>query len=117
MCDRRMADLQREMDELRQRLRTPQSSEGLHDSPIAMLTAAAELGNDSVRAEEPAGLQTPLAAAAAPTPYLRPPLPPRQLLASRDTPRGQYLPNPMTSSRMLNGVVVTAEEVNELFQM
>ena len=73
---------------------------------MAMLTAAAELDVDPVSTSEPAGLQAPLS-----------PYPLRQLLPSAHTHRGRYGADQSTSSRMLNEVLVTGEEINEIFQL
>jgi hypothetical protein len=106
--DRRLSELEKESEELRRKLRTSHSTESPNPSPIALLTAAAEMG---VREEPSAGgdLDIPTSQVAAPT-YPLTTTGPAPVWTEGTT-------GDITKSRSVNGVWVTGEEVDELFQL
>lgn len=107
---RRLSDLQRESEELRQRLRASQPADP-QPSPIALLTAAAELGGRS-------GPQSDTLSGHS---HVSPETYPPQLLApsslSSGTPGPALETNDVTLSRTLNGVEVTGQEIDDLFEL
>ncbi|KAJ5732403.1 hypothetical protein N7493_003884 [Penicillium malachiteum] len=106
---KRLSDLERESAELRQKLRTSQSADP-HPSPIALLTAAAEMGvHAGPRSDTLSGPSQ-----VSPESY------PLQLLAPSSL--GSGTPGPalenashVTLSRTLNGVEVSSQEIDDLF--
>ncbi|KAJ5641341.1 hypothetical protein N7490_005341 [Penicillium lividum] len=105
---RRLSDLQRESEELRRKLRASQPADP-HPSPIALLTAAAELGSRP----DPQGASYPSSQA---TPDVYPP----QLLAPSSLGSGTPAPafdNDATLPRTLNGIELTSQEIDDLFQL
>ncbi|OGM47736.1 Zn(II)2Cys6 transcription factor [Aspergillus bombycis] len=112
----RLSELEHETDELRKRLRSSQSALP-QPSPIAMLTAAAEMGVHSTGVEVGLHLtpqsQSPPASCAetsVPSVSLRPPLP------RVGYTLGERVSDP-TVPRTLSGVEVTGEEIDEIFQL
>ncbi|KAJ5887189.1 hypothetical protein N7504_011236 [Penicillium tannophilum] len=107
---RRLSDLQRESEELRRKLRESQPADP-HPSPIALLTAAAELGSRS----DPHVASLPASSHVSPDSY------PTQLLAPGSlgsaTPAPAYDSNDATLPRSLNGVELTSAEIDDLFQL
>ncbi|KAJ5579540.1 uncharacterized protein N7459_005525 [Penicillium hispanicum] len=109
---KRLSELERESDELRQKLRASHPADP-HPSPIALLTAAAEMdvhsasGSDSISVPS----QVP------PDSY------PPQLLAPAGLPHDTPEPGPVlegcdpTKPRSLNGVEVSSEEIDDLFRL
>ncbi|KAJ6134731.1 hypothetical protein N7523_001053 [Penicillium sp. IBT 18751x] len=102
---KRISDLERESEDLRRKLRASQPADP-HLSPIALLTAAAEMG-----------VRTPASDTLSET--QPPPSYPPQLLA----PMGpeHRIPGPVcdgdTKSRTLNGIQISAQEIDDLFQI
>ncbi|QRD89666.1 Zn(II)2Cys6 transcription factor [Aspergillus flavus] len=112
----RLSELEQETDELRKRLKSSQSVLS-QPSPIAMLTAAAELGvhftGNAVGLDLTPQSQSPPASYAetsVPSLSLGPPLPQVEC-----TP-GERASDP-TVPRTLDGVEVTGEEIDEIFQL
>ncbi|RHZ63781.1 fungal specific transcription factor domain-containing protein [Aspergillus thermomutatus] len=131
----RRAELEQEANELRQQLQLQAApAPGHHASPIAMLTAAAEMGVHSASSEVALSLPTP-PAPALPTPPASGPspscgaAPPVQSyaqqvlssgcleapLAQADIESGNRLEP--TVPRTLNNVTVEAAEIDDLFQL
>ncbi|KAJ5310912.1 citrate synthase [Penicillium atrosanguineum] len=104
---KRISDLERESEDLRRKLRSSQPAD-THLSPIALLTAAAEMG-----------VRTPASDTLSETPQPPPSYPP-QLLAPtvlvHSTPGPAY-DGDTTKSRTLNGIQVSAQEIDDLFQI
>jgi hypothetical protein len=109
---RRLSELQYEADELRRKLRTSESSSCLA-SPIAVLTAAVDMGGTpeslaaSMSPRRPPGYLNPVPVTPAnihPTPVL-----PQEGSVMRTGGR--------TLARTLNGVLVEAEEIDDIFQL
>jgi hypothetical protein len=104
---RRISDLERESEDLRRKLRASQPADP-HPSPIALLTAAAELG-----------VHTPASDSLSETPQPPPSYAPGLLVP---TNLGHGAPGPLfngdtTKPRTLNGIQVSADEIDDLFQM
>lgn len=114
---RRLSELERESEDLRRKLRVSRSADP-QPSPIALLTAAAEIAprsetnSDSISA----------------TPSIPPPSYPPQLLApnglgiSSSTPAPAPTPvsgidGDTTRSRSLHGIEVFGDEIDDLFQL
>ncbi|GFF28779.1 Regulatory protein LEU3 [Aspergillus lentulus] len=129
----RRAELEHEANELRRQLQAAQAPNH-HASPIAMLTAAAEMGVHSASSEIALSLPTPPAPALPTPPASGPPscaaaLPvpsyAQQLLSSAGLgePLAQVDIEPdnhrlePTVPRTLNNVTVKAEEIDDLFQV
>ncbi|KAF4161057.1 hypothetical protein CNMCM6936_007311 [Aspergillus lentulus] len=129
----RRAELEHEANELRRQLQAAQAPNH-HASPIAMLTAAAEMGVHSASSEIALSLPTPPAPALPTPPASGPPscaaaLPvpsyAQQLLSSTGLgePLAQVDIEPdnhrlePTVPRTLNNVTVKAEEIDDLFQV
>lgn len=114
---RRLSELERETEELRRKLRASESSSGVA-SPIAVLTAAAEMG------VAPGNLAATPSASSPPRPsgYLNPTGPPVSMnlrpsgvLQNGDGP-GTHAGD-RTLARTLNGVRVEGEEIDDIFQL
>ncbi|KAJ5937586.1 hypothetical protein N7454_003928 [Penicillium verhagenii] len=109
---RRLSDLQRESEELRRKLRASQPADP-HPSPIALLTAAAELGSRG----DPHSSSLPSSSHVSPDSY------PPQLLAPSSLGSGTPAPAldnndaSATLARTLNGVELTKNEIDDLFQL
>ncbi|RAL15005.1 Zn(II)2Cys6 transcription factor [Aspergillus homomorphus CBS 101889] len=111
----RLSKLEQETDELRRKLRSSHS-ESLPQSPIALLTAAAEMGVHSAST----GTDLPLTTQPHASPIaLYPQILPQTSLASAD-PRtdvvSQHAPSP-TAPRTLKNVRLTGSEIDELFKI
>jgi hypothetical protein len=111
--DRRLSELEKESEELRRKLRTSQSAESPNPSPIALLTAAAEMG---VREGPSAGggdLHIPVSQVTAAPAY--------PLITSGPAPgwaEGSTTDiTDITKSRSVNGIWVTGEEIDDLFRL
>ncbi|GKZ24266.1 hypothetical protein AbraIFM66951_002276 [Aspergillus brasiliensis] len=112
---KRLSELEQETDELRRRLRYTQSDPS-RPSPIAMLTAAAEMEVNSTAVEGDLVFQTQSQTPpfedsqhVIPSPGLGPPLPGPEMVSSVRTPDA-------TEPRSLNNVYLTGSEIDELFQ-
>lgn len=110
---RRMSELQQESEDLRRKLRASHPADP-HPSPIALLTAAAEMAPRS----------EPNSDSMSGTPNIPPPSYPPQLLApnglgiSPSTPApAPALEGDTTRSRSLHGVEVRGDEIDDLFHM
>ncbi|KAJ5217961.1 uncharacterized protein N7498_000060 [Penicillium cinerascens] len=104
---KRISDLERESEDLRRKLRASQPA-GPHPSPIALLTAAAEMG-----------VHTPASDALSGSPQPLPSYPP-QLLPPTGLENGAPVPaldGDTTKPRTLNGIQVSGEEADDLFQL
>ncbi|PIG90106.1 Zn(II)2Cys6 transcription factor [Aspergillus arachidicola] len=112
----RLSELEQETDELRKRLRSSQSVLS-QSSPIAMLTAAAELGVHSKGNE--VGLHLTPQSQSPPASYAETSVP--SLSLGPPLPRVECTPRERASdptvSRTLSGVEVTGEEIDEIFQL
>ncbi|BDD61279.1 hypothetical protein MAP00_006338 [Monascus purpureus] len=106
----RLSNLQQEAEELRRKLRASQSSENIHSSPMAMLTAAAELGEHPT-SNGPAAVHLP-SVSAYPLPHAYSSS--QEARVETATVRRNTEP---TTSRTLNGVTLTGEEVDDIFQL
>ncbi|KAJ5157887.1 uncharacterized protein N7482_008987 [Penicillium canariense] len=109
---KRISELERESEDLRRKLRASQPADpDPHPSPIAPLTAAAELGvhsgprSDSISASSHAPLDS----------YSPRLLAPNGL--THTTPAPALEGDGTTKPRNLNGVQVQAEEIDDLFQL
>lgn len=113
---RRLSELQLETDELRRRLRSSQSSNP-EPSPIAMLTAAAEMSNEPTRnvADLQSSDQYPTPASShAPQSipaFIFGPTIPKPEPVSRDRATDP------TKPRILNNITVTAAEIDDIFDL
>ncbi|KAJ5894902.1 hypothetical protein N7495_006593 [Penicillium taxi] len=103
---KRLSDLERESDELRRKLRTSESTDP-HSSPISLLTAAAEMG---IRTGP--GIDVASVPSRAPTDSYTSQL--RSL--THEMPR-PVLGTNTTKNRNLNDILVTSEEIDDLFQI
>lgn len=95
---------------MRRKLRASQSSENIHSSPMAMLTAAAELGEHPT-SNGPAAVHLP-SVSAYPLPHAYSSS--QEARVETATVRRNTEP---TTSRTLNGVTLTGEEVDDIFQL
>lgn len=104
---RRLSELEQESEELRRKIRSSQDVEP-HPSPIALLTAAAEM-------EGRAGPAT----ASLPTSSDVPPIShsPNLPLPAHQNPGPELEGADLTKSRMLNGTRVTGEEIDDMFTL
>ncbi|KAJ5625345.1 hypothetical protein N7510_001654 [Penicillium lagena] len=107
---KRLSELEKESEELRRKLRASQSAESPNPSPIALLTAAAEMG---VREGPSAGggdLHIPVSQVAAAPVY--------PLTTSGPAPGWtEGNTTDITKSRSVNGNWVTGEEIDDLFRL
>lgn len=108
--DRRLSDLERESEELRRKLRASQSADP-HPSPIALLTAAAEMGVLSGPGSDALPGPPPAPAASYPPQLLAP------TTLENGTPGPALEGGDTTKPRSLNGVQVRGEEIDDLFQL
>ncbi|GLA64918.1 hypothetical protein AtubIFM56815_008065 [Aspergillus tubingensis] len=113
---KRLSELEQETDELRRRLRYTQPDPS-RPSPIAMLTAAAEMGVNPTTAEGNlifhAQSHTPPVEGSQhilPSPGLGPSLPGPEMVSGVRAPDA-------TEPRSLNNVYLTGSEIDELFQI
>nr|ANF07292.1 C6 transcription factor 2 [Paecilomyces fulvus] len=112
----RLSELEQETDELRQKLRSSETCKSI-SSPIAMLTAAAEMDIDTGNGGNqssvlPSQVSLSYTHPAIPQPALLPPsmsLPPDSVSGTRGSDRA--IP------RILSGVRVTGDEIDEIFQL
>ncbi|GLA38218.1 hypothetical protein AnigIFM63309_005224 [Aspergillus niger] len=112
----RLSELEQETDELRRRLRYAQPDPS-RPSPIAMLTAAAEMGVNSAAVEGDLAFHTqshtpPVEDSqhVLPSPGLGPPLPGPGMISGVRAPDA-------TEPRSLNNIYLTGSEIDELFQI
>lgn len=103
---RRLEGLEREKEQLRQQLQASQQANP-HFTPIALLTAAAEMGVPIEPKDDPSGSwQDP------PVSY------PQQHIAPANSLSSLTLEGPdVTRSRTLKGVTVTGQEIDDLYQL
>ncbi|GKZ58544.1 hypothetical protein AnigIFM49718_004369 [Aspergillus niger] len=113
---KRLSELEQETDELRRRLRYAQPDPS-RPSPIAMLTAAAEMGVNSAAVEGDLAFHTqshtpPVEDSqhVLPSPGLGPPLPGPGMISGVRAPDA-------TEPRSLNNIYLTGSEIDELFQI
>lgn len=114
MLYRRLSELERESEDLRRKLRASQPADlSPHPSPIALLTAAAEMGahsrpgSNSVSVSSHAPLDSY-------SPHL---LAPNGLTHTTPAPASALDGGGTTKPRSLNGVQVQAGEIDDLFQL
>lgn len=114
MVIRRLSELEQETDELRRKLRSSENNS--LSTPIAMLTAAAEMGVDSGNSADIPALSPPQISVG----YTQPAVP-RVDVVPPPVPRPENGPEGRASeqsiARTLNGVEVTGEEIDEIFRL
>lgn len=117
IIDRRLSELEHETDELREKLRSSQNVNPQH-SPMNMLTAAAELGVHSRSNRASMRLSPPPPPPSISnysqqmvSPVCLGPSLPRITDDTEDRSAGP------TSPQTLNGITVTGEEIDEIFQL
>ncbi|KAJ5085086.1 hypothetical protein N7532_009857 [Penicillium argentinense] len=110
---KRMSRLEQESEDLRRKLRASQPADP-HPSPIALLTAAAEMGSRS----------EPNSDSLSGTPHIPPPSYPPQLLAPNGFGVSPSAPGPgpamegdTTRAQSLHGVEVRSDEIDDLFHL
>ncbi|CEJ57860.1 hypothetical protein PMG11_06538 [Penicillium brasilianum] len=111
---KRLSELERESEDLRRKLRASQPADlSPHPSPIALLTAAAEMGAHSRQGSNSVSLSSnaPLDAY---SPHL---LAPNGLTHRTPAPAPALDGGGTTLSRSLNGVQVQGEEIDDLFRL
>jgi len=111
---RRLSELERESEDLRRKLRATQPGDlNPHPSPIALLTAAAEMGAHSRAGSHSisGSSHSPLDAY---SPHL---LAPNGLTHATPAPAPALDGGGTTKARRLNGVQVQAGEIDDLFQL
>lgn len=111
----RLSELEQETIELRRKLRSSENNNSL-SSPIAMLTAAAEMGVAPGNAADMPALSPPQC----PVGYTQP-VAPRVDIVPPPVPRPEngpeVRPSERSIARTLNGVQVSGEEIDEIFRL
>ncbi|KAJ6172773.1 hypothetical protein N7470_001840 [Penicillium chermesinum] len=110
---KRLSDLQRESDELRQRLQTWQSVDPDPSAGMSLLTAAAEIGGRGGPSSDSFSM-SPQVSSESYTPQL---LAPHGLTSTTPAPVPAPNANVPTLPRTLNGVQVAANEIDDLFDL
>lgn len=113
---RRLSELEQETDELRRKLRTSEARSSI-SSPIAMLTAAAQMENVIGSGENQSALPSSQDSLGYSQPAItQPALFPPSMPLSVDSVSGSR-GSDRTLPRTINGIKLTSDEIDDIFQL